>query len=163
MIVFNEDKTVELKEYDLDKGYLKDDKIITHHEANIIHHEAVKGIKEQGHYETIAEYPNGGKDVKWVVDIEKVEARDAYDEIVKEAYDDIEKIQIYVPYAEEELLEREKIELEAWLSAHDYIGIKIATGRATVEEYAEEIEEMKRKADRINEIDRLLAEDSTID
>ena len=53
--------------------------------------------------------------------------------------------------------------LEQWLRDHDYIGIKIATGRATVEEYAEEIEEMKRKAERINEINRLLASDSVID
>lgn len=50
----------------------------------------------------------------------------------------------------------EKAELEKWLKEHDYIGIKIATGRATVEEYATEIEEMKEKAERINEIDRLL-------
>ena len=61
---------------------------------------------------------------------------------------------------EEELrrqaLQTEKAELEAWLKAHDYIGVKIATGRATVEEYATEIEEMTDKANRINEIDRLL-------
>ena len=50
----------------------------------------------------------------------------------------------------------EKVELESWLKNHDYIGTKIATGRATVEEYATEIEEMKEKAERINEIDRLL-------
>lgn len=65
--------------------------------------------------------------------------------------------------SENELLEREKTVLEQWLRDHDYIGIKIATGRATVEEYAEEIEEMKKKADRINEIDRLLASGSVID
>lgn len=61
---------------------------------------------------------------------------------------------------EEELrrqaLQMEKAELEAWLSAHDYIGTKIATGRATIEEYAIEIEEMTEKAERINEIDALL-------
>ena len=67
------------------------------------------------------------------------------------------------PIPESVLLEEEKYMLEQWLSAHDYIGTKIATGRATVEEYAEEIEEMKKKADRINEIDRLLASDSVID
>ena len=50
----------------------------------------------------------------------------------------------------------EKAQLETWLSEHDYIGTKIATGRATVEEYATEIEEMTEKAERINEIDRLL-------
>ena len=58
--------------------------------------------------------------------------------------------------SEKELLEREKAELEAWLKAHDYIGVKIATGRATVEEYANEIAEMTEKANRINEINDLL-------
>ena len=61
---------------------------------------------------------------------------------------------------EEELrrqaLVEEKAQLETWLKEHDYIGTKIATGRATVEDYATEIEEMKEKAERINEIDRLL-------
>lgn len=53
-------------------------------------------------------------------------------------------------------LQTEKAGLETWLNEHDYIGTKIATGRATVEEYATEIEEMTEKAERINEIDRLL-------
>ena len=61
---------------------------------------------------------------------------------------------------EEELrrqaLQSEKAELEAWLKDHDYIGVKIATKRATVEEYATEIEEMTEKANRINEINELL-------
>ena len=67
------------------------------------------------------------------------------------------------PIPESVLLEDEMRVLEQWLRDHDYIGIKIATGRATVEEYAKEIEEMKKKAERINEIDRLLASDSVID
>ena len=61
---------------------------------------------------------------------------------------------------EEELrkqaLQTEKAELEAWLKEHDYIGVKIATKRATVEEYANEIAEMTEKAERINEINQLL-------
>ena len=61
---------------------------------------------------------------------------------------------------EEELrrqaLQSEKAELEAWLSAHDYIGVKIATGRATIDDYATEIAEMTEKAERINEIDAML-------
>ena len=61
---------------------------------------------------------------------------------------------------EEELrrqeLQTEKAELEAWLKEHDYIGVKIATKRATVEEYANEIAEMTEKANRINEINELL-------
>ena len=61
---------------------------------------------------------------------------------------------------EEELrrqaLQTEKAELEAWLKAHDYIGVKIATGRATIDDYADEIALMTEKAERINEIDSLL-------
>ena len=61
---------------------------------------------------------------------------------------------------EEELrrqaLQSEKADLEAWLRNHDYIGVKIATNRATVEEYATEIKEMTEKAERINEINDLL-------
>ena len=53
-------------------------------------------------------------------------------------------------------LQTEKAELEAWLKEHDYIGVKIATKRATVEEYANEIAEMTEKANRINEINELL-------
>ena len=50
----------------------------------------------------------------------------------------------------------EKVELEAWLKAHDYIGVKIATGRATIDDYADEIALMTEKAERINEIDAIL-------
>ena len=53
-------------------------------------------------------------------------------------------------------LQTEKAELEAWLSAHDYIGVKIATRRATIADYADEIALMTEKAERINEIDALL-------
>ena len=51
----------------------------------------------------------------------------------------------------------EKAQLESWLKAHDYIGTRIATGRATVEECATEIAEMSEKTNRINEIDRELS------
>lgn len=59
------------------------------------HHEAVEGVQEVWHYETVAEYPNGGKDVQKVVDVPGVEAREAWDEEIP--------IQIYVPYTQEEL------------------------------------------------------------
>lgn len=58
--------------------------------------------------------------------------------------------------SERYLLEQEKRELENWLSAHDYIGIKIATNRATIDEYKDVIAEMNIKANRINEINELL-------
>lgn len=50
----------------------------------------------------------------------------------------------------------EKAELETWLNNHDYVGVKIATGRATIEEYADVIAEMNVKASKINVINDLL-------
>lgn len=80
-----------LTDYDLSNGYLVN-------ETRTIHHEAVEGAEEQGHYETLQEYPNGGKDVKWVVDVPGATARDAWDE---------EKtVGIYIPYTPEELAEK---------------------------------------------------------
>ena len=123
-------------------GHLKQDRLITHIDSVIEQ-------KEQGHYEIIREYPNGGKDVKWVVDVPGVEA--------VEEHDDVEDIYVYISYTGAELtkinLQKEKAELELWLKEHDYIGTKIATGRATIEEYAGEIALMVEKANRINEID----------
>ena len=94
MRVFNEDKTQELKEYDLNKGHLKLDKLF------IRHHEAVEEIKEQWHYETIAEYPNGGKDVSKVIDVPY--------QAPQEAFDEYEDIYVYIPYTYEELEELNK-------------------------------------------------------
>ena len=94
MRVFNEDKTQELKEYDLNKGHLKLDKLF------IRHHDAVEEIKEQQHYETIAEYPNGGKDVSKVIDVPY--------QAPQEAFDEYEDIYVYIPYTYEELEELNK-------------------------------------------------------
>lgn len=86
---------VEISVPDLEKGYLKEDKIF------VKHHKAVKSVKEVGHYEVIAEYPNGGKDVEWIVDVPGVEAQAAWDEY--------EEIKRYIPYTSEELAEIEKV------------------------------------------------------
>lgn len=80
-------------DYDLAKGRLEMQK-------RIHHHEAVEAVEEQGHWETVAEYPEtGGKDVQWVVDAPGVEAREAWDE--EETY------WLYIPYTEEELAQME--------------------------------------------------------
>ena len=73
---------------DLSLGYLTDS-------TRTEHHEAVEGVQEICHYETVAEYPNGGKDVRKVVDVPGVEAQAEWDEEIP--------IQIYVPYTQEEL------------------------------------------------------------
>lgn len=83
---------------DLTKGYLKQ-------ETQTIHHDAIAGVEEVSHYETLAEYPNGGKDVQKVVDVPGVEAKDAWDEE--------EQVQVYHVYTAEELAEQEKAREEA--------------------------------------------------
>ena len=77
------------------------------------------------------------------------------------SYSNDGSIYIEPPKPTEEELKRqtlveEKAQLETWLKEHDYIGTKIATGRATVEEYTSEIEEMGAKANRVNDIDKIL-------
>lgn len=89
---------VEIENPDLTKGYLKP-------ETQTVHHDAVAGVEEVSHYETIAEYPNGGKDVRKVADVPGVAAQDAYDEEVE--------VQRYVLYTAEELAEQEKARKEA--------------------------------------------------
>lgn len=73
---------------DLTLGYLR-------HGTRTEHHEAVEGVTEVWHYETVAEYPNGGRDIQKVIDVPGVAAQAAWDEEIH--------IQIYVPYTQEEL------------------------------------------------------------
>ena len=62
------------------------------------------------------------------------------------------------PISEEETLTNKRAEAVRELESLDYIGVKIATGRATREEYAAEIVRMTELADQINEIDARLDE-----
>ena len=64
----------EIFEYDKNTHYLVEETIVS------AHYDEVPFVKEEGHYETIAEYPNGGKDVKWVIDVPGQEYQAAYDE-----------------------------------------------------------------------------------
>lgn len=73
---------------DLTLGYLKPD-------TRVEHHNAIEGVTEVWHYETIAEYPNGGRDVRKIIDVLGVAAQAAWDEEIP--------IQIYMPYTQEEL------------------------------------------------------------
>ena len=99
MRIFDKANT-ELKSYDEDKGYLIEDRIF------IAHHEAIEAVAEEGHWVTVKEYPNGGKDVDWVIDVPAVEAVEAWDE-----YEDIYR---YVEYTQEELEWREEAAKSVW-------------------------------------------------
>ena len=141
MKVYNEQKTEELLNYDLSKGYLKNDTITRHINA-------VVGQKEVFHYETIKKYTNGGKDVKKVIDIPEVKA--------VEEHDETEEILVYIPYTEQELEKQQAqkriLELKKFLSDTDYQAIKFGEGELTLEEYQET--KSKRKACRV-EINQL--------
>ena len=77
---------------DLTLGYLVDD-------TEPVEHPSVEGVDEVSHYETVAEYPNGGKDVRKVIDVPGVPAQAAWTEQVP--------VQRYIRYTAEELSARE--------------------------------------------------------
>ena len=85
---------------DLTLGWLRD-------ETEAVEHPAQAGVPELSHYETVAEYPNGGKDVRKIIDREGIPARDAWTEQVP--------IQRYIRYTAEELAARKKAEQAAQL------------------------------------------------
>lgn len=84
----------EISSPDLSLGYLVEEEIL------MAHHEAVEAVEAQWHYEVVKEYPNGGKDVHKVFDVEGVEA--------KEAWDEYEEIHRYILFTDEQLVEIEK-------------------------------------------------------
>ena len=65
-----------------------------------VEHPAVAAVPETSHYETVAEYPNGGRDVRKVVDRPGVQAQEAWTEQVP--------IQKYIRYTAEELATQEE-------------------------------------------------------
>lgn len=70
-----------------------------------ITHPAVEGVEEQWHWETVTEYPNGGKDVQKVVDCPGVQAQEEWVEQVP--------IQKYIRYTAEELAAQEEARKKA--------------------------------------------------
>lgn len=128
-----------LDDLDLDAGFLKEERIL------IARHKAIEARDEEGHYEVVKEYPNGGVDVKWIVDTPAIEA--------KEAYDEYETILRYAPFAEKDLDQRKILELKQKLSETDYCIIKIMEGSSTEEEYSDVISERKKWRRMINELE----------
>lgn len=163
MRIFNEDKTVQMYLAedrvedgdfidipdslicDLSKGKLENDTLIKHIPEQ-------QEIQEQWHYETVKEYPNGGKDVEKVIDV------------VGQPYiaehDEVEDILVYKTYSEHQLkkLENEKklSELKQKLQKTDYKAIKYAEGELSVEEYAETKAQRRAWREEINKLEEEL-------
>ena len=89
-----DEKMERIVDPDLTLGWLEDT-------VRRVEHEEVPAVQEIWHYETAAEYENGGRDVVKVVDVPGVPAREAWEENVP--------IQIYHPYTQAQL---EEIEAE---------------------------------------------------
>ena len=146
MKIYNADKTEILTNADLEKGHLKKDVLIRHIDY-------VAPVEEQGHYETIREYPNGGKDVEWVVDVEGVAEVQEHDEQ--------EDILVYIPYTEIELAKIAKeCEIQALkdaLTESDYKALKYIDGLYTEEDYAVIKAERQSYRDKINALEEELA------
>jgi len=119
MKVYNENKTEVLETYDLEFGKLKADKILKEHHEAVPETPAItvaakvaeitangRKVEEIGgkQYKVVEEFPNGGKTVEEIKETPAVPAKDAYDE-----YEDI---QVYIPYTETELAERKQQKYE---------------------------------------------------
>ena len=93
MKIIDENGVVLTDEPNLDLGYL----VL---ETEIVHHDAVAAIPAKWHREPIGGlYPNGGQDMRRVIDEPAVAAKPAWDETVP--------VQRYVRYTAEELDEME--------------------------------------------------------
>ena len=138
--VYNADKTKILDSYDLNSGYLKKDTIL-------VHIDEVKEVKEQGHYDILKEYPNGGKEVKWIIDVPGVE--------YQPSKDTEEDILVYVEYTQKEKNIIKIMELKQLLAESDFRAIKYAEGEYTDEEYAPYREQRKAWRKEINELEEV--------
>lgn len=115
MKIYNQDKTAELAESEIDyeKGQLVADKLlIVHHEAKpfikgksveaLVAEKQAAGVKvieiNGKQYAVDKEYDNSGRSVS--------EIKAELDTEAVEAYDEYEDIQVYVPYTDDELKER---------------------------------------------------------
>lgn len=78
---------------DLTAGYLVAD-------TEAVEHPAQDAVEEVSHYETVAKYPNGGRDVRKVIDVPGVPAQAAWTEQVP--------VQRYIRYTAKELAAQEE-------------------------------------------------------
>lgn len=140
MRIFDEaGKELQAEAVDCKKGRLVEDRLLT------ARHKAVEAVAEKGHWETVKEYPNGGKEVEWIVDVPAVEARDAWDE-----YEDIMR---YIPFDEQTLKKARIAELKQLLSDTDYVVLKIVEGATTLDKVADTIAQRSAWRAEINKLE----------
>lgn len=130
----------EMLDFDPTKGYL------VKKQRFVKHHEAVKAVEEKGHYEVIAEYPNGGKDVEWVIDTPGVKEQEAYDE-----YEDVQQ---FVPFTAAQLAVQRISDLKQLLRDSDYNILKVVEGALTLQDCSEIIKKRATWRKEINDLEK---------
>lgn len=145
MKIYNHNKTEILTEYDLEKGYLKSDVLMTEIPEQ-------QAVDEVFHYEVEKEFPNGGRNMKKVIDVKGKPYIPAHTETAD--------ILVYIPYTEAELTRLEYIReisiLKNRLNDTDYHAIKYAEGFISEDDYAEMRALRQSWRDRINELEALI-------
>lgn len=101
-------------------------------------------------------------DTKFIY-VDELPKYDMYRQLLKVVDEKLVVVDLEISHEREKVIRRIEISneinlLKQKLRDYDYIGVKIATGRATIEEYSKQIEEMNIWADRINELEELLSE-----
>lgn len=145
MRIFDSTKTIELTEYDLTQGYLQKDTL------EIIVEEQLP-LEEQSYYIIVNEYPNGGQEVKKIIQTEALPYIPAHIQT--------EEIQVYIPYTEAELIimqtNTEIDLLKNLLFTTDYQAIKYAEGILSLDEYLPMKQQRQEWRRRINELENTL-------
>lgn len=151
MKIYNQEKTEILENPDLSKGYLVNDTI----DVTV---PAVEEVLEQGHYETVCEYSNGGKDVKWVVDVAGTTAQPEH--IIQE------DIKVYIPYTEADLAQQKIKKLKKLLADEDYKVIKCYEAQLGETDMPYDIKNLIAQRDKlrteINGLEKLLEQQENI-
>lgn len=104
MKIYNETKTEVLENVDLEKGYLKEDKLV----LRIVPAQAE--VQEQFHYE----YKDYRNEKGEIYGRDRVKVIDVPHQPAVEEHEETEDVQVYVPYTEEEFLERTKQKFRQW-------------------------------------------------
>lgn len=142
MRIFNHNN-IEISEFDTSKGRLVTDRVF------VRHHEAVDAIPDKFHYETLAEYPNGGKDIIKIIDTPGTPAADAWDE-----YEDILR---FIPFTDSELAANRITELKQKLQDTDFHILKIVEGAKTLADCEEIIAKRASWREEINELEIIIS------
>lgn len=138
MRIFNEDKTNELSQYNTDfsKGHLENDKLLIAH-FDAIEPKIIKSASEiANEYKLQGRQVNLRNDGNWYVTTKIYEGGGADEELIedivqeaKDAYDEYEDIQVYVPYTDEQLKTILRTRREKLLSAFDKWEKAVLRGR----------------------------------